>query len=337
MGGAGCGRARARSDRARSSGATAGRIGPRPRRSAGHRNRSVAHARLHPSGLNGGVAVTSIQRIGRVSLFFGFVAAISTASFGQSQDSIRARSLAYGSPFGAPVLNAPFSADATIMFTRTLDDGTVVERRAKARYYRDSAGHVRAEWVDIGLGGQNQTAGRYTSIWIMPGDGWVYAMDPSDQTFRTLPGFLASHMFHGGQRVMMPVGNDTYEQILGSQQWGATDDVDLGQRQIEGVNTIGRRVTKANLDNEERALVEERWESPELKVVLYSRLSDSRAGASVDYRLTNIIRAEPPPQLFATPPEMILHGAFDRTLPDSHGDRRFIISVRPCRVGCTPR
>ena len=274
--------------------------------------------------------MTSVQQIGRVCLFLGFAAAIPAAGLGQ--DSIRARSLAYGSPFGAPVLNAPFSADATIIFTRTLDDGTPIEQRAKARYYRDAAGHVRAEWVDIGLGGQNRTAGKYTSIWIMPGDGWVYAMDPSDQTFRGLPGFLASDMFHGGQRVTMPVGTDTYESFLGSHHWGATDDVDLGPRQIEGVKTIGRRVTQANLGNEERALVEERWESPELKVVLYSRLSDSRAGASVDYRLTNITRAEPPPQLFAIPPETLRHGVFD-----SHGVRRAIISVRPCRVGCAPR
>ena len=108
----------------------------------------------------------SIHQTGRLCLFLGFAAAISTTASGQ--DSIRARSLAYGSPFaGAPVLNAPFSADATIKFTRTLDDGTLIERLAKARYYRDSAGHVRAEWVDIGLGAQNRTAGRYTSIWVM--------------------------------------------------------------------------------------------------------------------------------------------------------------------------
>ena len=189
-----------------------------------------------------------------------------SAVYAQHRDAIWARALAYGSPFGAPVLNAPFSADATIIFTRTLDDGTLIEQRATARYYRDAAGHVRAEWVDIGVGGQNRTAGKYTSIWIMS-DGCVYAMDPSDQTFRTLPGFLASDMFHGGQRVIMPVGTDMYERFLGSRHWGAMDDVDLGRRQIEGVNTTGRRVTKANLDNEERALVEERWESPELKVV----------------------------------------------------------------------
>lgn len=275
----------------------------------------------------------SVKQVSRVCLFLGVAAVISTAAFGQRQDSIRARSLAYGSPFGAPVLDAPFSADATIIFTRTLDDGTPIQQRAKARYYRDSAGRVRAEWVDIGLGGQTRTAGRYTSIWIMPGDGWVYAVDPSDQTFRTLPGFLASDMFNGGQRVKMPVGTDTYETFLGSPHWGAMDDVDLGQRQIEGVITTGRRVTQANRDNEERALVEERWESPELKVVLYSRLSDARAGASVDYRLTNITRAEPPSQLFAKPPESIKPGVVD-----SHGVRRdYLISVRPCRVGCAPR
>jgi hypothetical protein len=270
--------------------------------------------------------VTSLQQVGRVCLVLGFAAAIPTATFSQGQDSIRARSLAVGSPFaGAPVLNAPFSADATVIFTRTPHGGTPIEQRARARYYRDSAGHVRAEWVDIGKGGQSRTAGRYTSIWIIPGDGWVYTMDPSDQTFRSLPGFLASDMFHGGQRVLMPLGTDTYQHFFRSRDWTTTNDVVLGQRQIEGVNTIGRRVAKWMPDNEEAELVEDRWESPELKVVIYSRLSDSRSGASVDYRLTNITRTEPPPQLFVVLPDMIKSGG----VYNDDGRRLWIIRVRP--------
>ena len=110
----------------------------------GSRVSSSPWERAYPeSGL--GVAVTSLQQIGRVCVLLAFVAATPAATFGQ--DSVRARSLAYGSPFaGVPVLNAPFSADADIVFTRMLDDGTRIEQRAKARYYRDSAGRIRAEW-----------------------------------------------------------------------------------------------------------------------------------------------------------------------------------------------
>jgi hypothetical protein len=96
--------------------------------------------------------VTSLQQIGRMCVLLGFVAATPAATFGQ--DSVRARSLASGSPFaGVPVLNAPFSADAIVVFKRTLDDGTVIEQHAKARYAasalllirQDQAG-TRLQW-----------------------------------------------------------------------------------------------------------------------------------------------------------------------------------------------
>ena len=52
---------------------------------------------------------------------------------------------------------------------------------------------------------------------------------------------------------------------------------------------------------------DERWESPELKVLVYSRQSDPRTGV-VEYRLTNIIRSEPPPDLFVLPPDYTVLG-----------------------------
>ena len=44
----------------------------------------------------------------------------------------------------------------------------------------------------------------------------------------------------------------------------------------------------------------ERWFSPDLKVLLMSRQSDPRFGETT-YRLTNLNRAEPSPQLFEIP------------------------------------
>jgi hypothetical protein len=49
-------------------------------------------------------------------------------------------------------------------------------------------------------------------------------------------------------------------------------------------------------------VVNERWYSPQLKVVLMTRRYDPRFGETV-YRLTNIVRSEPSPELFKVPPD----------------------------------
>jgi hypothetical protein len=234
------------------------------------------------------------------------------------------------------VLNAPFTADATYTFTQTLGNGTRNEQRVRARYYRDSAGDVRAEWVDIGLGGQKQAAGKYTSIWISLADGLTGVMDPSDQTFRYLGRELARRIFSGGNAFMMPRGNDRYQYFFDYRDWGTSDQVALGERRIEGVNTAGRRITMTMPDHDEPGLVEERWESPELKVVIYSQEVDAHTHmyGSVEYRLTNITRAEPPPELFVARGRIAAGATENR---DSRG--RAVISLGPerCLVGCASR
>ena len=52
-------------------------------------------------------------------------------------------------------------------------------------------------------------------------------------------------------------------------------------------------------------LVDERWESPELKVLISARIADSRLG-EVEYRLTNIRRGELPGDLFVVPEDYTL-------------------------------
>lgn len=47
-------------------------------------------------------------------------------------------------------------------------------------------------------------------------------------------------------------------------------------------------------------MMDERWESPALKMLVFARISDSRMG-DVEYRLTNISHMEPPAALFVVP------------------------------------
>ena len=79
----------------------------------------------------------------------------------------------------------------------------------------------------------------------------------------------------------------------------------LESREIEGVRAEGTRTVRTipagamgNLLPIE--IVNERWMSPELKVVLMTRRYDPRFGETV-YRLTNLVRGEPSADLFKVP------------------------------------
>ena len=276
--------------------------------------------------------MTSVQQIARVCVFLSCVAVLPAVSVGQ-EDQPYFRGL--GGPFTvAPVLDAPFSADAAITFRRTLAKGEQVEQRATARYYRDAAGQVRAEWVDTGLSGQYRSAGRFTSIWIAPADGRLYLLDLVDQSVRYIVPYLAKDIFSGGNAFRMPLGIDRYRHFFDPWDAGPAQEVMLGARRIEGVHTTGLRLTRP-LKSTGTEMVEERWASPELKVVIASRQSDTAAGASVDYRLTNISRAEPPADLFVVQREMLNYSTGHHN-QDERGSG-WLISLAPCLIGCQRR
>ena len=88
---------------------------------------------------------------------------------------------------------------------------------------------------------------------------------------------------------------------------------ELGERVIGGVAARGDRVTMSGSDQAGRAfeIVDERWESRELRLLLESRLSDSRFG-TIDYRLSEIQRTEPAPDLFVVPAGYATSGVFER-------------------------
>jgi hypothetical protein len=79
----------------------------------------------------------------------------------------------------------------------------------------------------------------------------------------------------------------------------------LGTRQIEGVAAEGTRTTMTippgqigNIGPIE--VVTERWFSKELQEAVLITRRDPRSGDTT-YRLTNIVRREPPPDLFMVP------------------------------------
>jgi hypothetical protein len=84
----------------------------------------------------------------------------------------------------------------------------------------------------------------------------------------------------------------------------------LDARTFDGVMAEGTRTTTTiapgEIGNEQPIqIVDERWYSPELQVVVMTRHSDPRSGETT-YRLTNITRAEPAATLFQVPSDYTL-------------------------------
>jgi len=225
--------------------------------------------------------------------------------------------------------NAPFSADAVTTVTQTLADGTKIEQRTTAKWFRDSSGRVRREQTVIGLDRLNPSAAPQTTISFdsVPGDPMPYTLNPATKTARRGPQKvqwftvqngvyrLSSGLsyFAGGGR-----GGNTTRELTFTNGWSLDaaqiapvpadaqrTDEQLGTRQLEGVKATGRRSTTViaagRIGNDRPIqIVEEQWESPELNMVISSRFSDPRTGV-VEYRLTNINRAEPRAELFSVP------------------------------------
>jgi len=79
----------------------------------------------------------------------------------------------------------------------------------------------------------------------------------------------------------------------------------LGTQFFEGVLVEGTRTTMTipvNQIGNDRPIqvVSERWYSPDLQVLVMSQQSDPRFGETT-YRLTNIVRSDPPSTLFEVP------------------------------------
>jgi hypothetical protein len=101
----------------------------------------------------------------------------------------------------------------------------------------------------------------------------------------------------------LPGGEPTF----GVRFEGAVSTEALAPRDFDGVRAEGTRTTMTipagamgNVLPIE--VTTERWYSPELQVVLMTRRVDPRFGETV-YRLTNIDRSEPSPEIFKVPPD----------------------------------
>jgi hypothetical protein len=217
-----------------------------------------------------------------------------------------------GGPLTGPaVLDAPFSADATTTVRQTLPDGTRVERTGIARYYRDRAGRVRIEHLIVGLDPLNSAPkGQVRTIIAPDPKNGVYTLDDATRTANLGLRFMYDLAVGGGGTYALPLGGPRWASLIFTRTHrrfpgpGANEE-QLGTRQVSGIESVGRRITitmpaNATDNTAPTEIIEERWESRELKLLIHSMSSDPRTGV-IEYRLTNVRRADPAADLFTIP------------------------------------
>ena len=191
-----------------------------------------------------------------------------------------------------PVVGAPFSAEAVTTWHPPANSGRP-ELRVSARYYRDSAGRVRVDFVE-GMGQER------VILTGAAGSREAYELDTATRIAFYAPREHVASLVGGGcgDWYQVPVSMNRFVAFMAM----PLGEESLGTRSMEGVEVLGTRhstrppVTSHGV----KVLPGERWISPELKLVVYSRIEDSVVGV-VAYQLRNIKRTEPRADLFELP------------------------------------
>lgn len=188
------------------------------------------------------------------------------------------------------VRDAPFSAEIVIENTRRLFDGSTVTKSSRGAVYRDREGRTRREQPLENIGGfsvvgENNQPQTLVFINDFPGRTH-YFLDLNRKIARRKP--LPEN------RPFLPETDPKN---------GKTES--LGTKTLEGVAVEGTRTTfeipAGQIGNDKPIpVVTEKWFSPELQIVVYSRHVDPIAGEHI-FRLVNIKKSEPSAELFAVP------------------------------------
>jgi len=244
------------------------------------------------------------------------------------------------------ITNAPFTADATTEFVQVLSDGNRIEQRFTSSLARDGRGRTRSErqiaWLGRMAVFQKGTAWNWSNrsepqneplklvVIADPIDGASYTLDQARKEARRTPLKPALAQALEDKTV-------EYQKMLASAGSSKAVVESLGTRQIDGVAAEGIRSTTTipagevgNLNPIQ--LVTERWFSKELQMAVLITRRDPRSGDTT-YRLTNIVRAEPPPDLFTVPTDYRVVDVNKKKLEDLQLELKKIEKLRTTEAG----
>lgn len=201
---------------------------------------------------------------------------------------------------GKTVSGAPYTAATVIETTQTLGDGTNITRKIQANVYRDSQGRIRRETTLPAIGPLATSGQSKTFVLIHdPVAGTAYELRPDQKTAMQ----LAARQ--GGNKNADALQSKMEARIQEEIANGTLKKEDLGTQTINGISAQGTRYTRTiaagQIGNDKPiTVVNERWYSADLQIVVKSTRTDPRFG-STTYMVTNIQRQEPAASLFTVP------------------------------------
>jgi hypothetical protein len=213
------------------------------------------------------------------------------------------------------VKGAPFAAESLTEHVQRLADGNRMVRKSTAKLFRDSAGRTRREHA-LTRGNVTAPDGHEPRLIVIgdPVAQYEYLVDTARGTLRKTPmppGLAEARRRMSGTEssfgVLMPTSTAHRRRAEGdaAAPVPAPKKERLETQQIEGVMAEGTRITvtipAGEFDNEQPLeITHEQWYSPELQMVVLMKHSDPRFGETT-FRLTNVTRGDPAPDLFAEP------------------------------------
>jgi hypothetical protein len=202
---------------------------------------------------------------------------------------------------GKAVTGSPFSAVVTSEHVQKLADGNTIDNKTTSNITRDSSGRTRRD-ITLPSIGPLATSGEPQKM--------VSITDPVAQTHYFLNVTKKTYQ----QFSSRPRGN--FPPRMGNRltppsgESGQPTTESLGVRTFEGVTAEGTRVTRtipagAAGNANPIVITTERWYSPDLQLTVLETRTDPRFGTST-FQLTNIVRNEPDPTMFAVPSDYTL-------------------------------
>lgn len=211
--------------------------------------------------------------------------------------------LGFGGMHGGKIVTgAPFSAVAVSETAQTLADGNHISRKTQSNLYRDSQGRVRKEITLVGFG-PLAASGKPKSFVVIndPVGSVTYLLHPDQKTAEKMAKPFAK-MGGAAREAMRNKRSAREQQEIAN---GTLHQEDLGTQTIAGVTAQGTRTTRTipagQMGNEKPIIiVNERWYSNDLQMVVMSKRSDPWSGETT-FTLTNINRTEPDASYFTVP------------------------------------
>jgi hypothetical protein len=203
---------------------------------------------------------------------------------------------------------------------QTLADGNRIVQTNTGTIARDSRGRTRQDAALPAIGNLSAASATHLVFIQDPVAGTSYTLNLTDKTAwknPTLPAgkgapgaSVGSGTFfihtEGGMPPLPPPPPMLAEtkRLAGDEQTEANTE-SLGSQTMEGVAVNGvrtaRTIPAGQVGNDRPiSIVTEVWTSTDLKTIVSSKRNDPRMGEQT-FRLTNIVRGEPDPSLFAVP------------------------------------